>query len=461
MPDILIKNGYIITMNTKRRVIPRGAVVIEDDEIVAVGKTADIEKDYRARKVIDAKNMVVLPGFIDAHIHVYQNFLKGSSDDLPLEPWIEEVLVPFGELMVEDYQFGKYDIGYYSMLISGLEMIKSGTTTFASIDTLHKRMAAGIEETGLRGFYGIQVTDANLPSYAFSSEVQWKGVADITREWHNKAKGRVKCMIAPTWIPICSEKCYRRSRSFAEDHGLRLHTHIGETKAEADYTEKNFGKRPVEYLHEIGFLGPDLHAAHCIWLDDQDLDIMAEHDVKIAHNPESNMKLASGVMPLKKMLERKLTIGLAADGCASNDNLDMFEQMRGAAYIQKLANLDAACMSAERALEMATINGAKVLGAEGEIGSIEVGKKADIVLVDMMKPHLQPVNHIAMNLVYAAWGSDIDTTIVNGEILMDRRRLKTLDEKKILRRCLALDLRIKKRMRELRVDHPLSKEYSK
>ena len=446
-------------MDHERTIIACGAVAIEDDKIIDVGKTSDLMKNHKAKKVIDARNMVVLPGLIDTHIHVYQNFLKGMSDDLPLEPWIEKVLIPFGEIMVEEFRAGKDDVGYFSMLMAGLEMIKSGTTTFASIDTLHRKMGQAIEESGLRGFYGMQVSDINSPSWALSRREQWRGVEDITRRWHNKSNGRIRCMMAPTWIPICSDECYRESRDFAGTHDMRLHTHIGETKAEVEYTMKLFEKRPVRYLHDIGFLGPDVHAAHCIWLDDHDLDLMAEHDVKVSHNPESNMKLASGVMPMGKMLQRGMTIALAADGCASNDNLDMIEQMRAAAYIQKLVNLDATSMSARKALEMSTINGAKALGMDGEIGSIEIDKKADITMIDMMKPHLQPINDVIMDLVYCAWGSDVDTVIVDGKILMEKRRVRTINEKETLKRCIALDKRVKRRIRELNsAKKPVPKE---
>jgi 5-methylthioadenosine/S-adenosylhomocysteine deaminase len=242
-------------------------------------------------------------------------------------------------------------------------------------------------------------------------------------------------MVGPSAPFCCTKELLLLCREFASENGLWLNTHLSETQYEVDFVRKETGKRPTEFLHDIGFLGPKFLAVHCVWVDEGEIRLLKDNDVKVSHNPESNMKLGSGVAPVPEMLRQGITVAVATDGCGSNDNLDMFEAMRAAALMHKLSTLNPKIISAQKVMEMATIDAARAIGEANELGSIEVGKKADLALIDLEKPHLQPLHDVVRTLVYCANGADIATVIIDGKIVYERRRLRTVNEEKVMQRA--------------------------
>jgi len=419
LADILIKDGYVITMDPKRRVFERGSVAIDGDKIVAVGK--DVKE--KADVVIDAKGKVVLPGLINAHTHLSMTLLRGVADDMELDPWLKTRIWPIEKhLRAEDCHVGA--------LLGCLEMIKSGTTCFADQYFFMEDVARAVEKAGIRGVLSYGIIELGDPKKRkFEIEVGEK----LVRTWHGKADGRILTMFGPHAPYTCSPECLTKVKELAKKYKVGIHTHIAETRWETDdEIPKKYGKRPVEHLDAIGFLGPEVLAAHCVWLTEKEIKILCDHGVKPVHNPVSNMKIACGIAPVPEMLAAGIPVALGTDGAASNNALDMFNEMKFAALLNKVGKLNPTVMPAQAVLEMATINGAIALGLEKEIGSLEAGKKADIVLVDLKKPRLTPLHNVVSHLVYSAVGGDVDTTIVDGKILMQNTEVLVLDEDKVL-----------------------------
>ncbi len=423
MADILIKDGYIITMDPQRRVFERGSVEIEGDKITAVGK--DIEG--RADTVIDARGKVVLPGLVNAHTHLSMTLLRGVADDMPLMEWLETKIWPIEKnLTSRDC--------YLGALLGCLEMIKSGTTCFADLYFFMEDVARAVEEAGLRAMLSYGIIELGDPK---RRESELRAGEKLVKTCQGAAGGRIQTMFGPHAAYTCSPECLMQVKELAKKYKVRIHTHISETQDEVDKIVKKYGKRPVEHLDSIGFLGPEVLAAHCVWLTEREIAIIRKQGVKPVHNPVSNMKTASGVAPVPEMLAAGIPVALGTDGAASNNALDMFNEMKFAALLNKVGKLDPTAMPAKSVLEMATINGAIALGLEDRIGSLEVGKKADIVLADLKKPHLAPLHNVMSHLVYSAVGSDVDTTIVDGRILMRNRRVLGIDEDEVLKQVQA------------------------
>jgi 5-methylthioadenosine/S-adenosylhomocysteine deaminase len=423
MADILIKDGYIITMDPQRRVFERGSVEIEGDKITAVGK--DIEG--RADTVIDACGKVVLPGLVNAHTHLSMTLLRGVADDMPLMEWLETKIWPIEKnLTPRDC--------YLGALLGCLEMIKSGTTCFADLYFFMEDVARAVEEAGLRAMLSYGIIELGDPE---RRESELRAGEKLVKTCQGAADGRIQTMFGPHAAYTCSPECLMQVKELAEKYKVRIHTHISETHDEVDKIVKKYGKRPVEHLDSIGFLGPEVLAAHCVWLTEREIAIIRKQGVKPVHNPVSNMKTASGVAPVPEMLAAGIPVALGTDGAASNNALDMFNEMKFAALLNKVGKLDPTAMPAKSVLEMATINGAIALGLEDRIGSLEVGKKADIVLADLKKPHLAPLHNVMSHLVYSAVGGDVDTTIVDGKILMRNRRVLGIDEDEVLKQVQA------------------------
>ncbi len=419
MADILIKDGFIITMDAQRRILERGSVAIEGDKITAVGK--DVEE--RADTVIDARGKAVLPGLINAHTHLSMTLLRGIADDMPLMEWLEKKIWPIEKnLTAQDCYFGA--------LLGCLEMIKSGTTCFADQYFFMEDVARAVEEAGLRAMLSHGIIELGDPK---RRESELRAGEKLVKTCHGAAGGRIQTMFGPHASYTCSPECLMQVKELAKKYKVGIHVHISETQDEVDKIMKEYGKRPVEHLDSIGFLGPEVLAAHCIWLTEREIGIVQKQGVKPVHNPVSNMKTASGVAPVPEMLAAGIPVSLGTDGAASNNSLDMFNEMKFAALLSKVHKLDPVAVPAQVALEMATINGAIALGLQDSIGSLEAGKKADIVLVDLQKPHFKPLHSVISHLVYSAVGSDVDTTIVDGKVLMQGRKVLTLDEDKVLR----------------------------
>lgn len=416
MADIIVKNAYVMTMDPDVGDLKNGTVVIEDGKITEIGEKTSESADT----VIDAKHSAVMPGLVNTHTHAAMTLFRGYADDLQLADWLEGHIWPAeAKLTAEDV--------YKGSLLACLEMIRSGTTSFADMYFYMDETAKAVEASGLR---------ASLCHGLIELWNEEKGATDLkegkrfVRAWQGAADGRIKTMYGPHAPNTCSEEYLTKVREEADRDGAGIHIHLLETEAELLAMKERYGKCSVHLLEDIGFLGPDVLAAHCVWLSDGDIEILGKRGVNVSHNVISNMKLASGIAPVHKMLEKGVNVSLGTDGCASNNNLDLFEEMKTAALLHKVNTFSPTALPARQVLQMGTVNGAKALGTE--TGMLKVGMKADLIVVDMKKPHLTPCFDVPSHLVYSAKGSDVRTTIVNGKVLMDDYKVLALDEQKVM-----------------------------
>ncbi len=405
-------------MDPQRRIFERGSVAIADGKIVAVGKNINVKADT----VIDAKGKVVLPGLVNAHTHLSMTLLRGIADDMEFDPWLKTKIWPIEKhLRAEDC--------YVGALLGCLEMIKSGTTCFADQYFFMEDVARAVEKAGIRGVLSYGIIEQGDPKKR-KSEIR-EG-EKLVKTCHGTADGRILTMFGPHAPYTCSPECLAQVKELAKKYKVGIHTHIAESKWEVEEIIKKYGKRPVEHLDAIGFLGPEVLAAHCVQLAEQEIRILRDRGVKPVHNPVSNMKIACGVSPVPEMLAAGIPVALGTDGAASNNSLDMFNEMKFAALLNKVDKFDPTVMPVQSVLEMATVNGGRALGLGENLGSLEVGKKADLILVDLRKPHLTPLRNVISHLVYSATGGDVDTVIVDGKVIMQGRRVLTLEEDKVL-----------------------------
>jgi 5-methylthioadenosine/S-adenosylhomocysteine deaminase len=395
--------------------------------LIEGGRIAGVQKEFKrgADIVIDANGKVVMPGLINCHTHLAMTLLRGVADDMELMPWLETKIWPLEKhLNAERVRAGA--------LLGCLEMIKSGTTCFADQYFYMEEVARAVEQAGIRGVLSYGIIEMGSPE---RRESEIKAGERLVQTCHGMANGRVLTMFGPHAPYTCSPECLMRVKELAGRYGVGIHTHIAETRWEVDEITKRYGKAPVEYLDSIGFLGPEVLAAHSIHLAPHGVSIYRNRGVKPVHNPVSNMKIGCGVSPVPELLKAGVPVALGTDGAASNNTLDMFNEMKFAALLNKVHRFSPTIMPAETVLEMATLNGAKALGLEKEIGSIEVGKRADLILVDLKRPHLTPVHNVVSHLVYSAIGADVDTVIVDGEILMQNREVRMLDEVEVMKKA--------------------------
>lgn len=416
MADIIIKNAYVLTMDPEAGDLKCGTVVIEDGKITEIGEKTRENADT----VIDAKGSVLMPGLVNTHTHAAMTLFRGYADDLQLSEWLQ------GHIWPAEAQLRAEDV-YKGSLLACLEMIKSGTTSFADMYFFMDETAKAVEKSGLRASLShglIELWDEE------KGEIDLKEGTRFVRAWKGAAGGRIKTMYGPHAPNTCSDEFLKKARDAADKEGVGLQIHLLETEAELNAMKEKYGKCSVHMLEDIGFLGPDVLAAHCVWLSDGDIEILKKRGVNVSHNPVSNMKLASGIAPVHKMLEQGVNVTLGTDGCASNNNLDLFEEMKIAALLHKVNTFNPTLLPARQVLEMATVNGAKALGIDA--GMLKVGKKADMILVDLKKPHFTPCFDVQSHLVYSANGSDVRTTIVDGKVLMDEYNVLTIDEEKVM-----------------------------
>jgi len=418
--DLLIKGKYVLPMDDKLSVIKDGFVAVAGDKIAAVGAGEEI-KNYQAEKTIEAGNSIIMPGLVNTHTHAAMTYFRGLADDLPLDDWLNKHIWP-AEAKYVNENFVKQ-----AGELACLEMIKAGVTCYNDMYFFGESMAEPAVAAGLRALIGITILDFKNPGEGIKEAVE------LARKYKNNEF--IKIVLAPHAVYSCSKENLLKVKAEAAKANLRLHLHVSETQEEAENAKKIFGKTPVEYLDELDLLSDKLTAAHSVWLNDNDLAIYKNRGVKVAHCPISNMKLASGAAPLKKMLEMGITVGLGTDGAASNNTLDLFSDMRACALMHKVNNYDPTAVSAKQVVKMATRNGAEVLGMEQKIGSLEAGKLADIITINLAKPHLAPIFDPYSHLVYCVDGQDVANVFVNGKIIMRNREVKTLDEGKILKRA--------------------------
>jgi 5-methylthioadenosine/S-adenosylhomocysteine deaminase len=420
--DLLITNGTLLPLAENSKIPFRGAVAIVGNQIAALGDREQIASEYEASRTIDASDCLVMPGLVNAHTHAAMTCYRGMADDLPLMEWLNRYIFP-----AETESDG--DQVYWSTLLACAEMFRSGTTTFFDMYLFEGKVADAAKEAGIRALVGEVLYDFPSPNYG-PIEKGLEYTESLINRW--QGDNLIRVAVEPHALYTCSPQVLARCRDLAESHGAPLGIHLSENQSEIEEVSKRYGRRPVAHLDNLGLLSSNLIACHCVYLTEAEMDLLAERGVRVVHNPESNMKLASGVAPIPDLLKRGVPVGLGTDGCASNNNLDLFQEMDFAAKLHKVHRLDPTVMPAETVLEMATLGGARVLGMEEEIGSLEVGKKADVIVVDLNRPHLQPVYNVVSQLVYAATGADVRDVIIDGRMVMQNRRILTLDEEEIL-----------------------------
>ena len=421
--DILIKNGTILTMDVGNSIIKSGLLGLKGDTISYIGSGPD--KKLKAKKVIDAKGDLILPGLINGHTHAAMSLFRGLADDLPLMEWLNNYIFPVESRMDADFV-------YTGTLLACAEMIMSGTTSFCDMYLFEEEVARAAKSSGMRSLVGEVLYDFDSPNYG-SIENGFQYTDSLIKKWQTDPL--VSIAVEPHSVFTCSPELLSAANDLALKYNVPLVIHLAESMNEMDEVKKRYGRGPVEHLHSLGLLGPHIIADHCVHLQEHDIEILAEKNVKVIHNPESNMKLASGIAPIPEMLAKDIIVGLGTDGCASNNNLDLFTEMDMAAKLHKVNTMDTTVMDALTVLRMATIEGAKALGIGGITGSIEKGKKADIIIVDMKKPHLTPMYNPYSHLVYAARGNDVSHSIINGRLIMKDRKLLTMDLYEIMERA--------------------------
>ncbi|HEY9205066.1 MAG TPA: amidohydrolase family protein [Candidatus Methanoperedens sp.] len=408
MAELIIKGGRVLTMDGA--FIERGSVVVDNGLITYVGK----EKKEKADYIINSKGCIVMPGLINAHTHLPMTLFRGFADDLGYEEWTKKIREVEMKLTPADVRTGA-NLGI-------LEMIKSGTTAFADMYIHMDEVASVVEETGMRAALGYGM----IEGINEDSDSKLKNRAGFTRKWNGAAYGRITTMYAPHSAASCSKEFLMKIKEQASNDRTMIHTHVLETECELDLMKKRYGMCSVNLLDSIGFLGPNVLAAHCVWLSDGDIDILKNRNVNVVHCPSSNMALGAGVARVPQMLEKGINVALGTDGCASGGSLDMWKEMRMASMLHKLK--DPRCMPAERVLEMATVNSAKALNLKA--GVLKPGFFADIIVVDLEKTHFTSSNLVS-SLVHGASGCDVKTTIVDGKILMENHKVM-FDEEKII-----------------------------
>lgn len=420
--DITIQDCLILPIDGKSRIIEDGSIAIENGKITYVGKEAR-SPSFKGEHIIDGHGKIAMPGLINCHTHLPMTLFRGVAEDQPLDKWLTETIWSLEANLHPD------DI-YYGALLGCLEMIKSGTTCFADMYFHEEKVAEAVRKAGLRAVLAQGIIEAGNKE---RGERMFKENIDFAKKYCGYANGRVKTQLGPHAVYSCSRELLAKVREAASTLSLGIHIHLAESKEMAKEIKEKSGFAEVELLENLGFLGPDILAAHCIHLSKKEMALMAKHSVKIAYNPVANMKIAAGVAKIRDLMNLGLTVGIGTDGPASNNSLDMFESMKIAALLQKLGYQDPTVLPAETVVKMATIDGAKALGLESSVGSLEVGKEADLILVDFRKPHLTPMHDPYANVVYSAHGSDVDTVIVKGKILMENRKVKTLDKDEVMR----------------------------
>jgi 5-methylthioadenosine/S-adenosylhomocysteine deaminase len=438
---LIVGGGTVVTMDKERRVIEDGAVAVERGRIVAVGKRSDILRQYAAREVIDAGGRAVIPGLINGHTHVPMTLFRGIADDLDLQEWLTKYIFPAeAKNVTEDFVRAGTQLGL-------AEMIRGGTTTYCDMYYFEDAVAEETERAGVRGLLGETVIDFPVPD-----NKTWPDAMRYTERFVARWKGNrlITPAIAPHAPYTVSEAHLREVRAFSDRTGAPVVIHVAETRKEVEDISRDHGARPVEYLARIGFLSPRTVAAHTVHITEGEIGLLKASGVGSVHNPQSNMKLASGVAPVPQMLRAGVAVGLGTDGAASNNDLDMWEEMDTAAKLHKLTSFDPKVLTAEEALSLATINGARALHMDSDIGSLETGKRADIVIVDLDALNQTPRYNVYSNLVYATKASDVRTVVIEGRVVMRDRRLLTLNETLIKQRARALRERVSRSLAALK-----------
>ena len=418
--DLLISGGTVVTMDAKRAIYEDGAIAVKGDAILAVGPRAEIEAKYSAPQTIDARGKLILPGFINGHTHVPMTLFRGLHDDVTLNDWLYKYIFPAEAKNVNE------EFVRWGTRLAAAEQIRAGVTTFADMYYFEDAVAEETKAAGMRGVLGETFIDFPAPDNKSEAEM-----LAYTEKFLKKWQGDplIHAAPAPHSIYTCSEKTLKDSAALARKYHAPILIHVSEMKKEWEDSEKLHGMSPVQYLDKIGVLGPDVVAAHCIFVDEADRKILAAKGVGCVHNPSSNMMLASGVSPVPEMRAAGVAVGLGTDGPAgSNNDLDLMEEIDLAAKLAKITKNDPLALNAKAVVEMATIDGARAVHLENEIGSLEPGKKADLIIINLDEPNAVPIYDIYAQVAYALKASDVETVIIAGRIVMHDRKLLTVNE---------------------------------
>ena len=411
--NLLIKNATVVLPDGQTKVAD---IAVEGTKIVAIGTAPET---FAPERTIDANDMLAIPGLVNAHTHASMTLLRSYADDMELMTWLNDHIWPVEAKMVSD------DI-YWGAALAAVEMLKSGTKTFADMyGPFMERVADVVAESGMRG-----VLSRGIIGVAPDGEKKLEENVKLYNDYHGAADGRITVMFGPHAPYTCPPDFLKKVAAAAQRLGADVHIHMNETKAEIEQIAKQYGKRPFEYVEDTGLFESPTLAAHCVHLSDEEIAIIKRHHIRVAHNPGSNMKLASGTAPVPRLLKEGVTVGLGTDGASSNNNLDMLQEVQLAALLHKVNEYDPLAVPAFEALKMGTEYGAKAVGLDG-LGRLEVGAKADIVLVSMKGAAWCPRFNEVSLLVYSGSAGDVDTVICDGKILMEHRELTTLDEEKI------------------------------
>jgi 5-methylthioadenosine/S-adenosylhomocysteine deaminase len=424
--DIIITGGTLLTMSGKMEIIEDSFVGIKDGVIVAAGvKGGQRYADCTAHETIEASGCIVMPGLVNTHTHLPMVCFRGMADDLPLMEWLTKNIWP------AETRFVSKKMVYDGATLAMAEMILSGTTTFCDGYFFEDSIAEAVDTAGMRAVIGQGFADFIMKDKQ-AIEKTMTAAHLFVEKWLPRVP-----LITPAFFChspyTCSPETLARVKEASRNAGILYLIHLLENKDETDTILNRYGKKPVRHLLDLGVLDEQTVAVHCNWLKTEDMAVFADLGVRVSHNPESSMKLAAGVAPVPEMLKQGVIVGIGTDGCASNNDLDMFREMDTTAKVHKVTSLDPTVMDAETVCKMATIGGAKTLGLDKLIGSIEKGKKADIIIVDINQPHLTPLYNCYSQLVYAARGADIKTSIINGRVVMKDRELRTIDKQSAMK----------------------------
>jgi 5-methylthioadenosine/S-adenosylhomocysteine deaminase len=431
--SLVLNGAWVVTMDPQDHIFAPGAVAVRGPHMVAVGTQEDIARRFVADRVLDYPQGLILPGLINAHTHAAMSVFRGLADDLPLEEWLNSYMFPAERHL-------NYDFVYWGTRLAIAEMLLSGTTTFCDMYLFTDAVAQAAVDTGIRALVGEVLYDFPSPNYG-DPDNGLKFTEELCRTYQDHS--RVRVAVQPHSVYTCSPDLLEKSQALADRYHTRWIIHLAETAREVADCLEHYGATPVGHLHRLGLLKENTVADHAVALTEADMDLLAASGAGVVHCPESNMKLASGMAPITDLLARGVPVGLGTDGCASNNNLDMLQELDTAAKLAKVRQLDPTALPARQALALATRGGAQVLGWDREIGSLTPGLKADLVVIDLDQPHLTPIYDPYSHLVYAAIGADAHTVMVEGRLLVEDRRLLSFDLQETLARARELAGKIK------------------
>ncbi|MGD0884162.1 MAG: amidohydrolase family protein [Thermodesulfovibrionales bacterium] len=432
--DCIVSAEHVLPMDKACMVIADGAVAVDDGLILDVGSHDEIFQKYRAGKIIGGKHKVAIPGLINTHTHAAMVYFRGLADDLPLKEWLE------GHIWPAEARWLSAEFVSDAIELACLEMLKGGITTYNDMYFFGDAAGIATKRMGMRAVLGVGVLD--FPSVAAETTDEYFEKAEtFVRKW--KGDASIKPGIAPHSLYACCPETLKKARKLADDYDIPIHIHLSETTWEVHEIQKRYGRRPVKHLADMGFLDKRVLAAHCVWLEDDEIEILASSGAGVSHCVESNLKLASGIAPVGKMLKAGVKMTFGTDGAASNNDLNLLSEMSTAAKLHKAVTGDPTALDAKTALLMATRWSAEALGLSEICGSIEKGKAADVVIINLEEPHLTPIYNISSHIVYSVRASDVETVMVGGRIVVEDGRLVTGDEKEILEKATRWSEKIK------------------